>query len=233
MKWAGELVFGSGWAAFRGAAADNSLHSHVAVQLVFGEWGSVTVLDRTGEATTGPCIAVKPLVAHQMKPVEMATLLYVEPQTPIALAVATLIGEANVAVIDSAIFDFAAGQPLAQWAERLETRQARFRLDLDVRLRAALTLLAVESGSASLSEVARRCGLSASRLRVLARQQLGVPLATWQIWRKLEQAAQALNDGSTLAHAAAAGGFADQAHFTRALKRMFGITPQVAQNAPR
>jgi AraC-like DNA-binding protein len=34
--------------------------------------------------------------------------------------------------------------------------------------------------------------------------------------------------GASLAEAAYAGGFADQAHYTRAMRKMFGITPKSA-----
>ena len=40
-------------------------------------------------------------------------------------------------------------------------------------------------------------------------------------------AAKAMEASSSLADAAAAGGFADQAHFTRRLQQWFGVTPKI------
>lgn len=92
-------------------------------------------------------------------------------------------------------------------------------------------MLAEEPGLYSVGDAAARCDLSESRLRTVAREQLGVPLSTWLIWRKLERAARAMREGDPLSMAAAAGGLADQAHLARAMRRMFGITPRTAQNS--
>lgn len=99
---------------------------------------------------------------------------------------------------------------------------------LDRRLNSALKLLAEAPGEYRLPKIAQLCGLSESRLRTIAHDQLGVSLATWAVWRKLERSVRALVDGMTLVDASNAGGFADQAHFTREMRRLFGITPSSA-----
>ncbi len=93
---------------------------------------------------------------------------------------------------------------------------------------ASCVTLATHRTCADLESSARHVGISASRLRTLAREQLGVSLSTWMLWRKLERAARAVLDGEPLARAAALGGFSDQAHFTRTMRRMFGVTPRAA-----
>nr|WP_237545968.1 helix-turn-helix domain-containing protein [Streptomyces sp. SID1046] len=81
--------------------------------------------------------------------------------------------------------------------------------------------------------VAARVGLSPQRLRALARQQLGIPLARRRIWSKLRRSAQALEEGRSPADAAAAGGFADQAHLTHRMREMIGMTPAAVLRALR
>ncbi|MFD7455419.1 helix-turn-helix domain-containing protein [Kitasatospora sp. NPDC059827] len=95
--------------------------------------------------------------------------------------------------------------------------------EVDARLRAAMEALADDR--VALPGLAAQVGLSPQRLRALARRQLGVPLARWRIWLRLARAADALGEGCTLAEAAVAGGFADQAHFTRQMREMTGLTP--------
>jgi AraC-like DNA-binding protein len=76
-----------------------------------------------------------------------------------------------------------------------------------------------------LPSLAADIGLSPQRLRALARQQLGMPLARWRVWTRLRRAAESLQSGRSLADAAIAAGFADQAHATRELKKVTGLTP--------
>jgi len=44
----------------------------------------------------------------------------------------------------------------------------------------------------------------------------------------LERASKSLAGGSTLSDAAADGGFSDQAHLARMMRRMIGMTPRTA-----
>lgn len=96
---------------------------------------------------------------------------------------------------------------------------------LDARLNAALNLLVDTRANDAVAQAAQHVGLSPSRLRALAQAQLGVPLAPLVMWRKLERAGASIMTGAGLAEAALAGGFSDQAHFSRTMRRVFGITP--------
>lgn len=231
MSWEGELVFGSSWAIFRGQAADNTPHAHAAIQIVLGDDGDVAIVGGDGREWTGPGFAVRPLVEHSLAPTGEVTLLYIEPQSPLAFYVADAIGDVDIAPIDPAILAFKRRQASVIWNKNLETLVPVKKAAIDERLLAALELLAEEPGSRSIADTALACNLSESRLRTLARGQIGLPLSTWLIWRKLERATRTLQDGATLSDAAAAGGFADQAHLARAMRRMFGITPRTAQRA--
>ncbi|HQT54450.1 MAG TPA: AraC family transcriptional regulator [Phenylobacterium sp.] len=105
---------------------------------------------------------------------------------------------------------------------------------LDPRLAAALQAMRRSSeADVELGGVARRVGLSPARLRALARSELGAPLAHWRAWLQLERAIGALRRGEPLAAAAALGGFSDQAHLSRTMRRFFGVTPLTASRVVR
>ena len=96
---------------------------------------------------------------------------------------------------------------------------------LDPRLVDALRL--IQTGNVALADVAVTVGLSPQRLRSMARSELGIPLTRWRIWSRLRRAAEAVQAGASVADAASVAGFADQAHLTRQMREMMGLTPAV------
>lgn len=229
MSWTGEFVFGESAAAYRGPSADNTFHAHVAIQLVLAATGDAIIAAADGTEYIGGAILIRPLVKHALSSRGAVTLLYAEPQSTLASYLAGRAPDADISVIAAGVVpECRASEPLDRWLARLAWSYPRNRM-LDARLQAALDLLSRQPGTYSIRQVAMQCGLSESRLRVLANAQPGLPLSTWLIWRKLERAARAIRNGEALSMAAVDGGFADQAHLARAMRRMFGITPRSAQ----
>lgn len=232
--WAGQFLFGESWACYRGVSAHNSLHEHAAIQIVFAHLGDAVITDSVGVEHRGKAVIIRPLVSHALASDSEVTIIYIEPQSPLAFKVADCICDADITIMEDPNFlEFVANEPLDVWEARISRSFSDKAIQIDERLNNALALLAREPGSLRIEDAAIKVGLSHSRLRALAGQQLGLPLSTWLIWRKLESAAQALGRGLSLAEAAAFGGFADQAHFARVMRRMFGITPRTAQHIAR
>lgn len=229
MSWAGEFVFGENAAAYRGPSADNTFHAHVAIQLIIAVTGDAIIVAADGTEYIGRAIVISPLIKHALLSRGTVIMLYAEPQSTLAAYLAGRTPDADISVIAAGVVpECPASEPLDRWLARLALSYPRSQI-LDARLETALDLLSRQPGTCSIRHVAMQCGLSESRLRVLASAQLGLPLSTWLIWRKLERAARAIRDGEALSMAAVAGGFADQAHLARAMRRMFGITPRSAQ----
>lgn len=225
LPWSGRLHIDRSWAAFRGFSASNTLHAHVAMQLCVGHALPPTVVDASGRAVHSRGIAIRPGVRHRLEPSPDITLVFIEPQTPLARKLMALLPRASIAPMpDELCNQIAAGVPLERlFGELMALAQPK--AVLDGRLSTALAVLVETTANDGVAQAARAAGISPSRLRALAHAELGVPLAPWVMWRKLERAGAAIMAGSGLAEAALAGGFADQAHFSRAMRRVFGITP--------
>lgn len=226
MDWAGEFTFGSDWAAFRGRAADNRAHAHTTAQLVLTGGLDAVVRRPDGSAVRDAALLVRPGVRHALAPLAQVTLVFLEPQTALAQAVDRASPPGDIAPLAATItarIDLAG--PLHTCLDALTPVAA----PVDPRLTAALAFLATSPAAWPIGEAAAQAGISTARLRVLARAQLGVPLATWLAWRRLARAGQATAGGAAPAEAALAGGFSDQAHFTRAMRKVFGVTPGMAR----
>lgn len=76
----------------------------------------------------------------------------------------------------------------------------------------------------SLEMVADLIHLSPERTRHLFAQATGVPFSQFLLWKRIKQVILfAVRDRLSLTTAAVEAGFADQAHFCRTFKRMFGL----------
>ncbi|MFD7258294.1 helix-turn-helix domain-containing protein [Streptomyces sp. NPDC059874] len=207
------FAIGAGYAFYQGPTTDNSPHRHAAFQLAIALRGEVTMVDAAGTAHRGIALAVPPMVPHRMLPMPHQRTFFIEPQC----AFADLLRERCAGGISPV-------PELHALSERDLVRSgARPSTRLDGRLLAAMDTPA--TASLTMPELAARVGLSPQRLRALAQQQLGMTLARRRIWHRLARTAEALRAGQSLAGAAVTGGFADQAHFTRQMREMIGLTP--------
>jgi AraC-like DNA-binding protein len=77
----------------------------------------------------------------------------------------------------------------------------------------------------SLVALARTAGLSPFHLCRVFRRELGLTPHTYQTEVRIRTAKKLLNQGMSIAMAAAESGFYDQAHLTRHFKRHVGVTP--------
>lgn len=81
------------------------------------------------------------------------------------------------------------------------------------------------SSSLTLAELAAEAGMSRFQLLRGFAHEMGLPPHAYRMQRRVGLARQLIARGATLADAAAAAGFADQSHMTRAFVRLLGVTP--------
>ncbi|CAB3797968.1 AraC family transcriptional regulator [Paraburkholderia fynbosensis] len=77
----------------------------------------------------------------------------------------------------------------------------------------------------TLAELAADTGLSRFQLLRGFAHEMGLPPHAYRMQRRIALARRSIARGATLADAAAAAGFADQSHMTRAFVRLLGVTP--------
>lgn len=114
-------------------------------------------------------------------------------------------------------------------APRMRTLAGQAQREAARRVHALLNEAYLEAVPADL--LARTAGCSRFALYRAFRAEFGMPPSDYQRQLRLRRARRLLIDGATPADAAAASGFADQAHFSRWFKRTYGITPGIFQRA--
>ncbi|MCR9145534.1 MAG: AraC family transcriptional regulator [bacterium] len=83
-----------------------------------------------------------------------------------------------------------------------------------------------EDFKVSLSMIANHIGLSEGRTTHLFKEQVGIPIRRFVMWVRVRRAIAEVARTGSLTEAAHAAGFADQAHFTRTFREMFGFAPK-------
>ena len=100
---------------------------------------------------------------------------------------------------------------------------------VDERIGKALAFVDAHlSQSLRVEDLAAVMALSPERARHLFAQATGSPFSQYVLWKRIKQVMVAVLRGEcSLTEAALRFGFADQAHFCRVFKRVFGTSPKV------
>lgn len=229
-KWRGAARVGPSWAAFQGAAGDNGLHSHHAIQAFAGPGA---VLAEVNGEQRGPGFVVPANVAHRATAAYPSSFLYVDPDSASGQRIAGAIGGRIVtlspaqaselaAIVETSIADEGAAP-----AERLATMLGAAEVSprRDQRISAALAAFHESDAPLNVGALARALNLSPSRVAHLFRNEVGAPIRSFLLWSKLRRAFTGIAQELSLTEAAHHGGFADSAHFSRTCARMFGASP--------
>jgi|JI10StandDraft_1071094.scaffolds.fasta_scaffold197097_2 AraC-like DNA-binding protein len=230
--WDGNSYFGRGWALYRGPVEDHFPHAHAAVQIALASEDALKVEVDASATIEGDVLVIGPMITHRLLASRApAALLYVDLALPFAQTALASICPHRIARAPeemARILRDTRGE-----AVRLQHIVEQGRTSIDARLERAIEEATRSGGSGNITQAVRNNGLSPQRARYLARQQLGAPIKTVLLWRKLELAARAIAGGNNLASAAASAGFSDQAHLSRTMKHMFGVTPGEAAHPLR
>jgi AraC-like DNA-binding protein len=122
----------------------------------------------------------------------------------------------------AAMRNFARGDDANLW--RLLARICA-RHSLDARIESATARLESSAGKARIDAAARAAGMSIRGFQIRFRQCVGTTPEEFARLMRLQATLRALDGDTSLSELAADTGFSDQAHATRELRRVTGLTP--------
>ncbi len=220
------FLFGAQYAINIGEVQHNKLHQNVACLIILGAADDVTVLDKSGTAHTASAILVKPMVMHSVVQTSCITRhIFLAPYSSFAATLFKQLDDEDIVELPSEALPFHSAMTDSEICMILDDLVGGINPNIDPRLSAMLSDLSKAPIKSTLTEIAANYNLSPSRLRTLAKEQIGVSLSNLLLFRKLVKSLELLASGSILSEAAQVGGFSDQAHFSRTMRKMFGITP--------
>lgn len=232
--WTGHIALGPGWAVFTGHAGDNRVHRHPALQLALGD-GQAVRAEIEGRLVEAPGVLIGPDVAHHLHPGGV-WLLYVE-RTSVAgrrlaatcEAGARRLSDDECAQLRALWMSPSEGEePIEPLVEALSETPASERVETSSTRRVREVISALPQRSPlgwTLNAMAAEAVLSPSRFAHAFRDQTGMAVRPYLRWLRLARALQAAARSQSLTDAAHEAGFADAAHFTRTMRRHFGVTP--------
>lgn len=222
---------GPAWAVFEGAAGDNALHSHHAIQAFAGP--NAALFEACGKGLHGAGFVAPADTSHRAVADFSSAFLYIDPDAHAGRQIATALGggvrvlsAAEAQEVSAIVAATLSGQivdPVAEFANLMGAQHAPARAV--GRIQDALAAFEQADLDLSSESLARHLKLSRSRLSHLFAEEIGIPLRTFLLWSKLRRSFAGITQGLSLTQAAHAGGFADSAHFSRTCVRMFGANP--------
>ncbi len=216
-------------------ATEATLHAQHGVALLVALDGEVTVTEPGRTSVRGRVVVVPPHQPHAVaSPGPTLGLLY-DPELashvasyshgrggafPLEGRLAARLGAALTAHRASLSRPETLAGLAREYADGLSQESPRAGLDP----RVARVLEALRTPDADWRATAARTRLSPAHLQALFARDVGLPIRTFQLWRRLlvAVAASARLDATSAAHFA---GFADLAHFSRTCRRMLGYSP--------
>lgn len=233
-----KLFFGPGSATYVGNVADTTEHSHFAVQVCLGVDGDIALSQRE-EPTSFAGAVVASSVPHRLSaPQSRVVLLYYEPTGLLGEAFERLYS--GISDVSNALAPLRPGayQLLAGQCSPTQVAELRGRVEdallgdcpavsaRDERIQKVVGVLHRQDESEpDVAELAASVGLSPSRLRHLFREQLGIPIRSYRLWRRMSRAVELIPEARSITELAHAAGFADSAHLSRAFRQLFGMSP--------
>ena len=219
-------------------------HTHATAELVVSFDTAVHCKTAKGEAVRSLSLLIPPGLEHQNTHVDpLCPVLYLDPEGGDYESLSSRLGNPERVVslggleggLRRLMLNIYQKKPSSVEVDRL-LNIALFGESVapdsqrDARVEAVVELIKTDlSASISVEELASGVHLSTDRLLHLFKSQIGVPLRQYRTWLRLREASKLVREGLSMTLAAHQAGFFDSAHFSRAFKRQFGVSPRGMQ----
>lgn len=204
------------------------LHSHNAIQVFINTEG-VQVVKVEGEKITAPVIYIEKNVEHEVLNSDISQFsILIDSDSIIAEHFSHQFLQGKQYSSDSQLldyFDFESPQEFKQQLyDLLENDGCPICTPTDSRIQKAKELIDNDDEKKlSLKWLANHVYLSESRLAHLFKEEVGVPLRKYLLWKRLISALKIILNGNNLTQAAHQSGFSDSSHLSRTFKSNFGL----------
>jgi len=239
----GRIIFWTGGSLWIGQAiAATEIHAHHAIQVGIGLSGQVQFRMRdTAGWETFDAVVVPADVPHLFQaPGKLVAHLFCAPESALGRALLNRFGSGRLIAVRAG--DIAQhGEALRSAFEsgKSDDELEQIALDaiyslagehppalVDPRIHEAAGFIAARlSEPIDLASVARYVGLSPGRFRHLFVAETGISLRAYVLWTRLNRAIELGFGGTSWTDAAHATNFADSAHLSRTMRRMYGLAP--------
>lgn len=235
-----KLIITNGIALFIGRVSDNISHQHHAIQLTFDieerfavKLGNISISSRA--------ILINSDVKHKIFSNRgKQVLMLIEPESDYGTAIRNKISADKNGALN---LDDRLDSRLLSSLEELFFSEEVF---IDKVMATVMDLLGIHASNAyvidqriraisdiinhnrikdfSISVLADGVGLSESRLQHLFKEQIGIPIKRYILWKKMMAAVSLITGNNDFTTAAYEAGFSDSAHISRTFKKNFGLT---------
>lgn len=232
MRTGNTLTLGSDRALYLGDLPATGWHMHAAPVFLLGLSGRFALHLHGGAVQTCRSALIDSGVEHLFDPCgEHVALVYLEPDSPEAMALRTQFTRYGPVVLDPAV-PVRARSSMDRYLQTFDLQAVlpwcmHSSAALDPRVaRALLALRSTGCGAApGRADAAALAHLSPSRFNHLFRQEMGVSYRSYRVWAQVRNAMAALSTQPNLTHAALEAGFSDSSHFSNMFRNTFGMTP--------
>jgi AraC family transcriptional regulator len=247
----GRVIFWAGGSLWIGQSlAPSELHAHHAIQVCVGLTGSPQFRTDVDSAWTSYRAALIPpdLTHTYQAPGKMVAHLFCEPESALGRSLLARFGDREIAELPGTEIDphaeilhsaFDRGVPDEDLEEiALDTLHALSGhargAEVDPRVLRAISYIGANLAEPlTLEDVAGHVGLSPGRFRHVFVAETGISFRACLLWTRLQRALEIGFAGASWTEAAHATNFADSAHLSRTVHRMYGFAPTaVRQEIP-